>query len=63
MDHDPTQDVTGAIDLVAQADLIHKVGELTQALLVGSWTGGVIGRHSLALERGRVAFDGRHQVV
>jgi hypothetical protein len=34
VDNDPTQYVTGAIDFVAQADPLHKVGEPTQALLV-----------------------------
>lgn len=58
---DLAQNVPAAAGLVAQAEVLHKVDDLAQALLVQSRVGVILGQHTL--ERGVVVFDGQHRVV
>ena len=58
---DATQDVPGAVFLVAQADVADQINELAEPLLVEARVGIVLGKH--ALERGVVTLDGEHGVV
>jgi hypothetical protein len=58
---DPTERVLGPVGGGAERDVADQVDELTEALLVETGPGVVLGQHTL--ERRVVALDGGHRVV